>query len=237
MSAAFFLWIQYLEFEFFGKSQEETKFFRCPKKGIALIEDGDDHRILGMVPPNHFPVKYTYDVELEKWCSSNRDLPCFGEDEMLEKGFPKEHVENSWNSQQVFYIFFHCSELQATGIEIRDGPGQKWNDVTVCFEEVQKPFESSDWVQLTQEWKSQCSCGSEKYKFDFDSSWTNTSYVNTKSDFDCLFTIRGGPFCSCRCYCERCWRYYDPSDPTKTAEHKSFHCLFGIFSQKHDESN
>ena len=222
MPVMFFLWIEYLIFESFGESQEETDFLPCPKpeKGIALIEDGDDCRILGMVPPVHFPVRYTFDNELEKWCSSNRDLPCFDENEMLEKGFQQEHVDNWWDFQQVFYIFFDCSKLQAAGVEIRDGPGQKWNAVTVCFEEVQKPCESSHWVQLTQEWKSQCSCGSKKYKFDFDSSWTKTSHVIKKSDIDCLFTIGGGPFCSCKCYCQHCWRYYDPSDPIKTAEHQ-----------------
>jgi len=186
--------------EVVGKSQIEDAFFRCPNAGIGLCEDGNEYRVLGIVPYENLPVKYTFNNESDKWHSSNPALPCFNNDEMLERGFPKELLENWWNPDQAFYIFVLYSDLQAAGVEIHNKPGQKWNGETICFQEVKKPSESSSWDKLTQEWNERCSCGSGKFGLEFSSSLFNTSLKNTTSDFELLFDeTHGLTFCRCKC--------------------------------------
>lgn len=164
-----------------------------------------------LVEPEYLPVFYENNWN-ERFSSSNGDTVFEGRINQFLREFP------IMISDETYVVIMRSKEwLQKMGVEMKEGPGFKWDPFEMCYTEVSQPdSENYGWNEQLQEYGELCEHESGSFK----PNWNNW-VTFPERDHDAaklLFSHKGGKYSTHECLCD-CWGIFNPTNPDEVEEH------------------
>jgi len=129
-----------------------------------------------------------------------------------------EGLPNMISYEQHVVIMRPKTYLQEMEIEMKEGPGWKWDALEMCYTKVSQPDgENYGWNEQLQEYAELCKHYSGYFKPNWD-NWICYPLIDHDAS-KMLFGKNGGMYSTHKCLCDGCGEIFNPTDHDELRQH------------------
>ena len=213
-------------FIFFTHFATES-FFPCDVEGAGgqAVEEEEDVfevKVVDPCPSNNKPVPVKHGFLPVFYENKGKgSFQCNKNDIVSEESIDKNlygQPINTCYGEQFVVIMRPKAWLQEMGIEMKEGPGWKWDALEMCYTEDSKPDgENYGWNGQLQEFGKLCEHDSGCFKPDWDKWVTYPERDHDASKL--LFSNNHGMYSTHECVCDGCGNIFNPTDKDEVRQH------------------